>query len=128
MRKRKKSRQSGESERSIGGATSQTPSSSQRLSHQSRKEGMDARVNRGAQCRERCARSSFSRVNKPLPDLSRRYITAAVSRAFPGSSVVKETPCNAGNPGSVPGLGKIPLEKGQATHSSILGLPWGHKW
>ena len=73
---------------------------------------MDARVNGEGQCRERCARSSFSRVDKSHPDLSMRYITAAVSKGFPGSSVVKEPACNAGDPGSTPGLGKIPLEKG----------------
>ena len=82
---------------------------------------------------------------------------------FPCSSAGKESACNAGDPGSVPGLGRStgesigyplqyswasllaqlvknpsamqetpiwflgwedPPEKGQATHSSILGLPW----
>ena len=35
----------------------------------------------------------------------------------------KEFACNAGDPGSIPGLawvGKFPLEKGMATHSSVL--------
>ena len=32
-------------------------------------------------------------------------------------------PCNAGDPGSVPGSGRSPGE-GMATYSSILGLPW----
>ena len=41
---------------------------------------------------------------------------------FPGSSVGKESACNAGNPGSIPGLGRSPGE-GVGTHSSILGLP-----
>ena len=41
---------------------------------------------------------------------------------FPNNSVGKESACNAGDSGSIPGLGKS-LEKGQATHSSILGLP-----
>ena len=33
--------------------------------------------------------------------------------------------CNAGDTGSIPGLGRS-LEKGMATHSSILGwrIPW----
>ena len=83
--------------------------------------------------------------------------------SFPNSSAGKEAACNAGDPGSIPGLGsssgegigyplqyswaslvaqlvKNPpamqetpvrfqgredlLEKGKATHSSILGLPW----
>ena len=38
---------------------------------------------------------------------------------FPGGSDGKESACNAGEPGLIPELG-IPLEKGMATHSSIL--------
>ena len=38
---------------------------------------------------------------------------------FPGSSAGKELACNAGDPGSIPGW-EDPLEKGTATHSSIL--------
>ena len=38
---------------------------------------------------------------------------------FPGGSVHKESACNVGDPGSIPG-GEDPLEKGMATHSSIL--------
>ena len=58
---------------------------------------------------------------------------------FPGGSDGKESACNAGDLGSVLGLGK-PLEKGMATHSSIptwkiprteepggLYSPGGHK-
>ena len=41
---------------------------------------------------------------------------------FPHSSVDKESACNAGDPGSIPGLGRSAGE-GMATHSSILGLP-----
>ena len=41
---------------------------------------------------------------------------------FPGSSAGKESTCNAGDPGSIPGLGRSP-EKRYASHSSILGLP-----
>ena len=36
-----------------------------------------------------------------------------------GSSVGKESACDAGDTGSIPGSGS-PLEKGMATHSSIL--------
>ena len=68
---------------------------------------------------------------------------------FPHSSVGKESACNAGDPSSIPGLGRSageglgyslqyswaslvaqleedPLEKGKATHSSILvwRIPW----
>ena len=58
---------------------------------------------------------------------------------FPGSSDGKESSCNAGDLGLIPGLGRSPGE-GNATYSSILawripsteepgGLysPWGHK-
>ena len=38
---------------------------------------------------------------------------------FPGGSDSKESACNAGDPGSVSGLGDL-LEKEMATHSSIL--------
>ena len=38
---------------------------------------------------------------------------------FPDSSVGKESPCKAGDLGSIPGW-EDPLEKGKATHSSIL--------
>ena len=41
---------------------------------------------------------------------------------FPSSSAGKESACNAGDPGSIPGS-EDPLEKGKAAHSSILGLP-----
>ena len=43
---------------------------------------------------------------------------------FPGSSVVKNPPANAGDVGLIPGLGRSP--KGGATHSSILAwkIPW----
>ena len=38
---------------------------------------------------------------------------------FPCSSVGKESACYAGDPGSIPGLGRSPGEE-MATHSSIL--------
>ena len=41
---------------------------------------------------------------------------------IPGSSAAPESDCNAGDMGLIPGSGN-PLEKGWATHSSILGLP-----
>ena len=41
------------------------------------------------------------------------------------SSEGKESACNAGDPGSIPGSGRS-LEKGMATYSSILAwrIPW----
>ena len=42
-------------------------------------------------------------------------------RTVPVSSVVKNTPANVGDLGSIPGLGRSdPLEKEMATHSSVL--------
>ena len=44
---------------------------------------------------------------------------------FPGGLVSKESACNTGNLGLIPGL-EDPLEKAMATHSSILAwrIPW----
>ena len=44
---------------------------------------------------------------------------------FPCGSAGKESACNAGDPGSIPGLGRSPGE-GKATQSSILAwrIPW----
>ena len=44
---------------------------------------------------------------------------------FPGDSDGKESACNVGDLGSIPGLEKL-LEKGMAVHSSILAwrIPW----
>ena len=44
---------------------------------------------------------------------------------LPCGSVGKESACNVGDLGSIPGLGRS-LEKGKATHSSILAwrIPW----
>ena len=38
---------------------------------------------------------------------------------FPGGSVGKESACSAGDPGSIPGLGRSP-EKEMTVHSNIL--------
>ena len=49
-------------------------------------------------------------------------------KGFPGGSVVKTLPTNAGDTGLIPGSGR-PLEKAVATHSSILAqvIPWTGK-
>ena len=48
---------------------------------------------------------------------------------FPESSVGKESACNVGDPGLIPGSSREdPLEKGMANHSSILGLPLWLSW
>ena len=42
-----------------------------------------------------------------------------IGQVFPGNSVGKESTCNAGDKGLIPGQ-EDPLEEGMATHSSIL--------
>ena len=39
---------------------------------------------------------------------------------FPGSSAVKESACNAGDPSSIPGLGRSPGEE--------IGYPLQYSW
>ena len=48
-----------------------------------------------------------------------------ISRGFLGGSDGKESACNAGDQGLIPGSGRS-LKKGMATHSSILvwRIPW----
>ena len=52
-------------------------------------------------------------------------VSHSVVLGFPGRSAGKESACNAGDLGSIPGLGRS-LKKGKATHSSILDwrIPW----
>ena len=46
------------------------------------------------------------------------------SFGFPGDSVGKESACNAGDPGLIPGLGRSPGEgNGNALQYSSLGKP-----
>ena len=49
-------------------------------------------------------------------------------KGFPGGSVVKNPPANAGDTGLIPGLGQF-LEEEMAAHSSILAwqIPWTEK-
>ena len=54
-----------------------------------------------------------------------------IRTGFPGGSVVKNQPANAGDADSIPGSGRSlgredPWEKEMATHSSILAwrIPW----
>ena len=49
----------------------------------------------------------------------RDRLPAPLFLAFPGGSAGKESACNAGDLGSIPGLGRSP-EEGMATYSSIL--------
>ena len=49
----------------------------------------------------------------------------SVGKKGDGGSAIKNPPANAGDAGLIPGQ-KDPLEKGMATHSSILAwkIPW----
>ena len=55
----------------------------------------------------------------------RERLPTPVFLGFPCGSAGKESSCNAGDLGSIPGLGRS-LEKGKATLSSILAwrIPW----
>ena len=57
--------------------------------------------------------------------LEKDRLLTPVFLGFPDDSAGKESACNVGNLGVIPGLGR-PLEKGKATHSSILAwrIPW----
>ena len=59
-------------------------------------------------------------------DLSRLY-SNIYSKGFPGSSAGKESACNAGDPGLIPGSGRSPGE-GLGYPSRIHGLPWWLRW
>ena len=56
------------------------------------------------------------------------YPTLNEVEGFPDGSEGKASACNAGDPGSIPGLGRSP-EEGNATHSSTLAwkIPWMEK-
>ena len=47
-------------------------------------------------------------------------LSAAISQGFPGSSAGKESTCNAGDPGSIPGLGR--------SVGAGLGYPLQYSW
>ena len=53
------------------------------------------------------------------------YSPSKMSTGFPGGSDGKESACNEGDLSSIPGSGRS-LEKGMATHSSILA--WRISW
>ena len=53
------------------------------------------------------------------------YMYICIHMGFPVYSAGKESTCNVGDLGSIPGLGRS-LEKAMATHSSILA--WRSLW
>ena len=61
-------------------------------------------------------------------DPCRRHgLPTPVSLGLPGGSAGKESTCNVGDLGTIPGL-EDALEKGEATHSSILEFPLWLSW
>ena len=61
-------------------------------------------------------------------DFTLMKFTMLFIKCFPGGSDGKESVCNGGDSGSIPGLGDF-LEKEMATHPSILAWrsPWAEK-
>ena len=57
--------------------------------------------------------------------VAKSWTRVSIHTGFPGGSAGKESACNAGDLGLIPGL-EEPLEKGKAAHSSILAwrIPW----
>ena len=72
---------------------------------------------------------SYMTTGKPIALTMRTFVGKEISlifnmissfvTGFPGGSDSKESSCNVGDPGSIPGLGRS-LEEGMATYSSIL--------
>ena len=59
--------------------------------------------------------------NTPICNhIKKNEIPRSKSKGFPGSSVGKESTCNAGDPGSIPGLGRSPGEG--------IGYPFQYSW
>ena len=55
---------------------------------------------------------------------SKNYSNVERVAGFPGGSAVRKTPANAGDMGSIPGLGRSPEEgKGDSLQYSCLGNP-----
>ena len=74
------------------------------------------------------------------PALAGRFFTTSTTRdGFPGGSDSKESACNAGYLGSIPGLGRFPgggyghplqyscLENSHGQRNLVGYSPWGHK-
>ena len=62
-----------------------------------------------------------------LSTFSCAYLLFVCKVGFPGSSVGKDSACNAGDPSSIPESGRSTGE-GMGSHSSILGLPLWLNW
>ena len=52
----------------------------------------------------------LSRVFSNIPVQNHQFFSVQTSLGFPHSLVSKESACNAGDPGSIPGFGRFPVE------------------
>ena len=57
--------------------------------------------------------------------MGRTHHCQASTQAFPGSSAGKESACNAGDPGLIPGVGKIPWRRNRLPTPVFLGFSGG---
>ena len=68
----------------------------------------------------------FSHISNPgqadVKDTALKFLVL-YPWSFPGGSAGKESACNAGHPGSIPGS-RGSTGEGIGTHSSMHGLPW----
>ena len=72
-----------------------------------------------------CTVHGVAKSRTLLSDFQLSLSLSVIKLGFPGGSDSKESSCNVGDPNSIPELGDL-LEKGMATHSSILAwiIPW----
>ena len=77
---------------------------------------------------KQCAKINPNFPIIPPEVISLNLLNSILLEGFPSSSVGKESICNAGDHGPIPGWRRFPLEKEQATHSSIPGLPCWFSW
>ena len=85
---------------------------------------------RRPQCWILIAETSQTKMNSGKPKTNVHFTLCKLqlkncNKYFPGGSDGKESACNAGDLGSIPGSGRS-LEKGMAIHSNILSwrIPW----
>ena len=85
-----------------------------------RQHGQDYSAIRGS-----LVASSTTRIPTAFELQGHKTLGLAEPGGFPGGSDGKESACNAGELGSIPGSGRSP-GRGHATHSSILAwrIPW----
>ena len=68
-------------------------------------------------------------LNKQFSDRMRIQILLFRYRYFPSGSIGKESTCNAGDPGLIPGLGRSPVEGNgnQLQYFLAWKIPWTEK-